>query len=214
MVSERTTVHLLRHGETAFNIRRVFRGQTDVPLNDNGREQAKMAAEYLNGRGIDRIYTSPLSRALDTANEVGRPLDLSPERKPEFAGMHFGKWQGRPHSEIRKEYPKLYRVYETAIEELEVPEGEKLSEVTERAMEGIGEIEKKHKGETILIVTHRVLIKLIFLRILGLDTSHFWQFKMDTCSLSSYEVRQRGRVLTKFNQTSYLGKTKGVTGDF
>ncbi len=214
MMNNNTVIHLLRHGETAFNIKKVFRGRTEVPLNENGRTQGEKAARYLETKAIDRIFTSPLSRAMDTAETVGKAVGVEPETDERFTGMNFGKWQGRPHSEIRKEYPGLYQVYEKAIHRLKVPGGETLDQVRDRVSAGISDIVGKHVGETVLVVTHRVIIKTALLSVLDLPSSGFWRFKLDTCGLTTLRDTEHGLVVSKFNQTHYLGERGGAGEDF
>ena len=139
------TAYLLRHGETAWNIQKVFRGQSDVPLTENGRKQAGLASRYLRGKGIAHIYTSPLSRASETAQAVGKELDIIPKRVEGFTGMGLGQWQGKPHREVREEYPDIYELYENEPQNLTIPGGETYREVQDRVMEALEEIEKRRK---------------------------------------------------------------------
>lgn len=209
-----TKIYLLRHGETAWNIEKVFRGRAEVPLTDNGKRQAQFAAEHLMHIGIKIIYSSPLERAYETAKIVGETLNLAPVIEERLTGLNFGEWQGRAYRKIEKEFPIEFRKYKTAPDKFASPGGETLNEAMQRSLHMLKEIEKLHPKGTVLIVTHRVICKLMLLGILGLDSSRFWQLKPDTCSLSAFTSGPKGYVLTKFNDTSFLGDTKRITEDF
>lgn len=209
-----TKIYLLRHGETTWNIEKVFRGQAEVPLTENGRSQAKFAGEYLKDKGIQTIYTSPLSRAKETAEIVGKIINLGPMVDDRLTGLNFGEWQGRPYSEIEKEFPEEFMNYKIAPDKFKSPGGETLNEAMRRSLDMLKEIEKKFLEGKILIVTHRVICKLMLLGILGLGSEKFWMLKPDTCSLSEFSSEHEGYVLTKFNDTSFLKETGRVTEDF
>ncbi len=209
-----TRIYLLRHGETAWNIEKVFRGRAEVPLTDNGRRQAKLAALYLKDKDIEAIYSSPLSRALETAQIVGDALNIELKVDDRLTGLNFGPWQGRPYDEIEKEYPEQFRLYKTEPDLYKIPAGETLDEAMQRGLDLLREIERRHPGSTVLLVTHRVIYKLMLLGILGLDSSHFWQLKPDTASISMFTSKPKGYVLEKFNDTSFLKESERVTEDF
>lgn len=209
-----TRIYLLRHGETAWNIEKVFRGRAEVPLTDNGRRQAKLAALHLKDKDIEVIYSSPLSRALETAQMVGAALNLKPKVDDRLTGLNFGPWQGRPYDEIEKEYPEQFHLYKTEPHLFNIRGGETLDEAMQRGLDLLKGIEREHPEGTVLLVTHRVIYKLILLGILGLGSSHFWQLKPDTASISMFTSKPNGYILEKFNDTSYLKDAERVTEDF
>lgn len=209
-----TKIFLLRHGETQWNIEKVFRGQAEVPLTENGKRQAKFAAEHLKNKGIEAIYTSPLLRAKETADIVAGVLNLKCIIDERITGLNFGEWQGRPYSEIEKKYPDEFRRYKTDPQKFKSPNGETLDEAMKRSLDLLKDIEMEYPDGTVLIVTHRVICKLMLLGILGLGSSRFWQLYPDTCSLSEFISGPEGYVLKKFNNTSFLEDAKRVTEDF
>lgn len=92
----KTPFFYLRHGETDWNKNRLAQGQTDIPLNQTGRDQAEKARPLLKGQDIRRIISSPLSRAFDTAETVNRDLNVQIERHPGLMEQHFGPYEGKP----------------------------------------------------------------------------------------------------------------------
>lgn len=209
-----TRVFLLRHGETKWNIEKVFRGRSEIPLNDTGRRQAELAAAHLKPKDIHFIYTSPLSRAKETADICGRILDLRPVVDEHFTGLAFGPWQGKPHTEIKEKFPDLYKVYKDEFHNLKLEGAETLQTAFDRCMSGLADIEKKHPDSNVLIVSHRVICKLMILGILGQGPAAFYSVKLDTCGLSEFYTNEGRWVLMKFNDTCFLGDSARVGGDF
>jgi broad specificity phosphatase PhoE len=209
-----TNIILLRHGETAWNIEKVFRGRAEVPLTDNGRKQAELAAGHLKDQGIQATYTSPLERAVETAQPVAQLTGLDPVPEEAFTGMDFGLWQGRPHQEVKEEYPELFEKFHMRPADMHIPEGETFQEVMDRALEGLERIRQKHPDQTILIVTHRVICKLLVLGVMGLGPDRFWQIRLDTCAVCSFFYKDGDWVISKVNENFFLDETKRTTEDF
>jgi len=208
-----TRVYLLRHGETKWNIEKVFRGRSEIPLTDTGKKQAELAAAHLKPKAIQYIYTSPLSRAKETADIVGKILDIKPVVDEHFTGLAFGPWQGKPHKEIKEKFPDLYRVYKDEFHNLRLEGAETLQKAFDRCMTALVDIEKKHPDANVLIISHRVICKLMILGILGLGPPQFYRVKLDTCGLSEFYTNEGRWVLAKFNDTCFLGDSERVRGD-
>lgn len=209
-----TRIYLLRHGETQWNIEKVFRGRSEIPLTDTGRKQAELAAAHLKPKGIQFLYTSPLSRAKETADIVGKKLKITPIVDERFTGLAFGPWQGRPHKEIKQKFPDLYRIYKDEFHNLKLEGAETLQAAFERSGFALADIEKKHPDSNVLIISHRVICKLMVLGILGQGPAGFYSVKLDTCGLSEFYTDEGRWVLTKFNDTCFLGDSERVGGDF
>ena len=128
-----TEIILARHGETEWNVEEVFRGQIDVELNQNGLKQAELLAESLSGVKIEAVYSSPLKRAAKTAEAIARRHKLKVEIAPDLTDCHFGRWQGLHLREVRDKYKKLYDQWAESPQLVQMPEGENLGEVRERA---------------------------------------------------------------------------------
>ena len=103
-----TEIILARHGQTAWNIGEVFRGQTDIPLDETGEKQAQLLAEYLSSRKIEAVYSSPLQRALKTAQAIARYHQFEVQVTQGLNDLSFGEWEGMPHEEVREKYRELY----------------------------------------------------------------------------------------------------------
>ena len=102
---------LVRHGETQWNVGEIFRGRANIDLNDNGRKQATLVGEYLSHAKISGIYSSPLSRALDTANAIARYHSIEAMVTPGLTDMNFGQWEGLPLDEVKQKYAETFATW-------------------------------------------------------------------------------------------------------
>lgn len=194
---------LVRHGETEWNVQEIFRGRIDVELNDTGLRQAELLAEYLSGVKIDAVYSSPLKRALNTAQAIASYHKLKVEAAPGLIDFDYGKWQGLPHQEVKRRYKKLYVQWLENPHLIKLPDGESLNDVRERALGVVEEVVAKHEG-TIVLVSHRVVNKVLICALLGLDNSHFWNIRQDVCGTTTFIYENKQFILTEHNNTSYL----------
>ena len=198
-----TEIILARHGETEWNVQQVFRGRTDIELNETGVRQAELLAEYLGGVNINAVYSSPLRRALKTAEVIARYHTLEVEIAPGLIDFDFGKWQGLPHQEVKRRYKQPYAQWLENPHLIQMPDGEGLDEVRGRALRVVDEVIAKHKG-TVVLVSHRVVNKVLTCALLGLDNSHFWNIRQDNCGTTTFTCQNGRFLLTKHNDTSYL----------
>jgi len=198
-----TTIILVRHGETKWNVEEIFRGRIDIELNETGIRQAELLAEYLGDSMINAIYSSPLKRALKTAEIIARHHDVSVEIAPDLIDFDYGEWQGLSHQTVRDKYTELYAEWDKYPHRVKMPTGESLDDVRRRVLSLIDKVIAKCEG-TIILVSHRVVNKVLICALLALDNSHFWNIRLDTCGITTF-IYENGRfVLTKHNKTSFL----------
>ena len=202
-----TEITLARHGETEWNVGEIFRGRVDVELNETGRKQAELLAKYLSEVKIEAIYSSPLKRALRTAEMIANYHQLEVETAPGLIDLDYGKWQGLPHQEVKDKYEELYVKWISHPDKVKMPEGESLSGVRKRAIGVVDEVIAKYEG-TVILVSHRVVNKVLICALLGLDNSHFWNIRQDTCGITTFTYENGQFILTKHNDTSFLKSLK------
>jgi broad specificity phosphatase PhoE len=209
-----TEIILARHGETEWNVHEVFRGRIDVELNQTGIKQAKLLAEHLSHVKLDAVYSSPLKRALKTAEIIARYHKLEVEISPALVDCDFGQWQGLRLQEVKERYKELYAEWANRPHLVKIPAGESLKDVRQRALGVVDEAVAKHKGTSVL-VSHRVVNKVLICALLGLDNSHFWNIKQDNCGMTTFTYANKRFVLTEHNNTSYLKPAQEAKlGDF
>jgi broad specificity phosphatase PhoE len=209
-----TELILARHGETAWNVEKVFRGRADVDLDDMGVKQAELLGKYLSTWGLDAIYSSPLRRALDTAKTVARYQKVAVRIAEGLKDFDYGEWQSLPEQEVKRLYPALLNEWHNSPHNVRIPGGESLEDVTKRAGEVVHGIVSEHQGN-VLVVLHRVVIKVLICHLLGLDNSHFWNIRQDICGITVFDYVDGRFVLTRHNDTSHLREgQKSALGDF
>ena len=203
-----TSIYLVRHGQTAWNKEEIFRGRTDIPLDETGLKQAELVGQYFKGMEIQAIYSSSLSRAWETAEKIAEFHDLKVQPLRGIIDMSFGNWEGRPHQEIRESDKETYRQWVETPHLVRLPGGESLDDVRVRAMAALEEIIRKNSGKTLVFVSHRVICKVLICAILGLDNSHFWQITQDTTAINLIQHRNGKYFLSLMNETCHLTPLK------
>ena len=198
-----TEIILVRHGETEWNVTEVFRGRIDVELNETGMKQAELLAKHLSDLKLNAIYSSPLKRALKTAEMIASYHKLDVGVAPGLIDFDYGEWQGLPHQEVKDKYKELYAEWINNPHQAKMPAGESLSEVRKRAVGVVDSIIAKYEG-TVILVSHRVVNKVLVCALLGLDDSHFWNIRLDTCGITTFAYENGRFILTKHNDISYL----------
>ena len=200
-------VMLVRHGETDWNREEIFRGRIDVELNDNGREQAEALAEATRIFHIDAIYSSPLSRSLETAKSIAQVHDLDVKIADGFTDLLYGEWQGLRHQEVKEEFPELYLIWHESPHLIHFPGGESLDDVWQRSFQNLKEIAATHERQTVLIASHRVVNKVLLCGVMGLDNLHFWRIRQGNCCLNIFECSGEEYTICLLNDTCHLRQT-------
>ena len=198
-----TKLMLIRHGGTAWNVEEIFRGRADVELNETGIKQAELLAKHLTDERIVALYSSPLKRALRTAELVVIPHHIDVTPAPESIDFDYGEWQGLSHDTVKEKYKTLYTQWLNNPHLVKVPKGENLDDVGERVTSLVDRIITKHEG-TVALVSHRVVGKVLICALLGLDNSHFWNIRLDTCGITTFVYEDKKFILEKHNDTSFL----------
>ncbi|OGP76612.1 MAG: hypothetical protein A2W09_06560 [Deltaproteobacteria bacterium RBG_16_50_11] len=198
------SIYLVRHGQTAWNKEEIFRGRSDIPLNETGLKEAELAGEYLKKKEIHAVYSSPLSRALQTAQKVGQFHNLEIRPLNGIIDMSFGGWEGKSLKEVQEKDEERYRLWREEPHRVKLPGGESLEEVRIRSMAALEVVIQKHLGKTLVLVSHRVINKVLICGILGIDNSHFWQIGQDTTAINLIQYKDGRYILSLLNETCHL----------
>jgi probable phosphoglycerate mutase len=201
----RTTIYLIRHGECAGNREGLFRGRYDLPLNEVGRDQANSLAEELKDVEFDAVYSSPLIRALETAQILCKGRGIEPVVVEGFNNIYLGEWEGNPKKEIAEKYPKQFRMWRTEPEKLKMKGMETLADVQHRTVQALALITEERMGQTLAVIGHRAVLKPLIAGVLSIPAPYFWKLHPETASYSIIEhTMERGYALVMFNQTKHL----------
>jgi len=203
-----TRVILIRHGQTVWNKGDRFRGQIDLDLDDVGLRQAQAIASHVSYWPVSHLFSSPLKRAWQTAQAVGDLMGLETQQFDGFNDINYGQWQGRTPDEVAAEQPALYRQWRTQPDLVTFPQGESLDQIRIRATAALEELLTRYTGETMVIVSHKVVCKLLVLHVLGLDNSHFWNVEQDNGAINIFEARNNMLLAALINDTCHLKTIK------
>ena len=173
---------LLRHAAHDWIGRGVPGRMPDVALNAQGQREAAGLAARLQLREIDAIYSSPQQRAQETAAPMATARDLPIQRADAFAEIEFGDWSGKSFQQLDLE-PE-WRVWVERRSAAAPPGGETLAQVRERAMAGIEQLRRAHPDQSVLVVSHGDVIKVVLAEVLGLSLDHLERFDIAPASLS------------------------------
>ena len=200
-----TTIILVRHGETEWNRIERFRGRIDVPLNARGVQQAHMTAGFIAANWKPAaIYSSPLSRALATAQAIAVEQGLTPNQIPGLYDTNYGEWQGLTPDEVARRWPALFSQWYESPQTVTIPGGESLVEVRSRAITAVEKLAVNHNGEIILLVSHTDVIRLILMAMLDIENDHFWHLRQDNCAISLVEKTSDHYLIRSMNCIAHL----------
>jgi alpha-ribazole phosphatase len=195
---------LVRHGETAFNAAETFRGRVDVPLNEIGLKQAQLLGNYLSTEKIKVVYSSPLQRAVQTAEAIASPHKLKVKLVENLNDIDCGEWEGLTLKEVKERYEDIYQDWVDTPEQVRIPGGEGLEDVKSRVFPFVKDAVTRAREGKIVLVSHRAVNKALICALLGLDNSFFWNFKLDTGAITRFSFDGNRTVLTNLNDTSFL----------
>jgi broad specificity phosphatase PhoE len=181
------TLLLIRHGETALNAEARFRGRANIDLNDRGRQQAEALARGLpRSFPIDRIYSSPLKRCLQTARPLAAALGLTVVPEPKLIDLDYGEWQGRIIAEVAEQSPQDYAAWLAGDLSFRFPGGEPLGAPAERLRSLIDFVIERHQGEAVAVVTHNVLCQMATCLLLSRPVESFQSVRHDPANVSIF----------------------------
>jgi probable phosphoglycerate mutase len=205
---------LVRHGETEWNRQKRFQGQIDIPLNDNGKQQAEQAAAFLKAVPIDAAVSSSLSRPRETAEIILKyHPHITLETTDGLKEIGHGEWEGMYEHEIEAGYPGLLKQWQEHPETVQMPGegGENLDQVWERAIATWNQIVAQYSGTekpvTVMVSAHDAINKAILCHVAALGPESFWQFKQGNGAVSVIDYPDglnSAPVLTAANITMHL----------
>jgi probable phosphoglycerate mutase len=152
------------------------------------------------------IYSSPLSRAVKTAEAVAWHFDLRVEVHPGLIDIDYGEWQGLTPAEAKERWPEVVDAWYNAPHTAHIPGGETLDDLRARALKTVNELSTHHKykDQTIVLVGHTVINRIILLGVLGLGNDRFWRLRQDTCAINVFEVEGGVFTIVTLNDTCHL----------
>jgi len=201
-----TRLFLIRHARSVWNAHGRIQGQSDPPLDDQGREQARRLAERLREEKepIVALYTSPLQRAQETADVIGCALDLPPLPDDRLKERDHGDVVGLTWKEVAERYPDVARRWAEAQEELALPGEEDNQAFRARVVAVFDDVIARHTGGPVAVVTHGGTLGAYLNHLIGLP-SRFSPFRFGNASLTVVEMNRARPHIVLLNDTCHLG---------
>ncbi len=200
-----TQIVLVRHGQTEWNRVERFRGRFDVPLNETGLAQAAATGQRIAAEWHPvAVYSSPLSRAVQTARATARHFGLPVHLEPGLIDIDYGEWQGLTPDEARARWPDIVEAWYHTPQRAHIPGGETLEQVRARGVAAVGTLAARHIDQTLVLVGHTAINRAILLGIMGLGIDRFWHIGQDTCAINVFETEGDDFVLVSLNDVCHL----------
>jgi alpha-ribazole phosphatase/probable phosphoglycerate mutase len=202
-----TTLYLIRHGATEGSETKRYKGSIDVPLSENGQRQMEQVAKYLNRpyksdtayNGLNAVYTSPLSRALKSAEIIAEPHGLKPIVIEGLRERSFGIWEGMTFTEIKEKYPQEFEAWAGNPLRYSPVDGESTVEVRERAVKAVDSLLSNHNSEHIAVVAHGGVNRIILCHIMGIPLENIFRIEQDFAAVNIIEFWEKYPVVKLLN---------------
>lgn len=214
-----TRLVIIRHGQTEWNRIERFRGRADVPLNETGLRQAQAAARRLAATWpVRAIYYSDLARTRVTAQAIAAACGAPLFPHPALLDIDYGEWSGLTPAEVAGRDPDLLERWYSQPHLAQIPGGETLQSVRRRAAECMESLAERHSvpaatgaaptggrpPQTVVLVSHLVVCRLLVLAALGLESAHFWRIQQETATMNVVEWEQGTYKIVTINDACHL----------
>ena len=205
----KTTVYLIRHGESVGNLNRICLGHTDLDLTELGHKQAKCTADALSEVEISAIYSSDLVRAVHTAEPHALKRDLYITKNADFRELFFGDWENASVLMLKERFHEQFMIgWRQNFGTFTAPNGESVVEMAERMARGLKKAATEHPGEKILVTSHAAAIRALWGKISGHEP-HEWADAYPFPTNASYSVLEydgESLVPVSYSNDSHLGE--------
>ncbi|MBM3224037.1 MAG: histidine phosphatase family protein [Candidatus Tectomicrobia bacterium] len=197
-------IYVVRHGATDWNHSGRIQGHMDVPLNETGRAQARLASRRLAAVGATALYSSDLARAAETAQIIGHSTGLQVTQRPGLREIHFGVWQGLSSPEIRERDPEVYAARRANPYDVAPAGAETWRNFYARALQTVEEILAQTDAERLIMVTHSGVCTVMGLRALGFDCTGKRTFDSHNCGIHTIAVQGVSWRAVMLNDIAHL----------
>jgi alpha-ribazole phosphatase len=189
-----TRLLLVRHGETDWNQEGRWQGQADVPLNQNGLDQANRTADLLEDQPIAAIYTSDLQRARRTAEILAEKKHIPVKIDPRLREIHQGIWQGMLVSDIEQKFEQEFKDRRKDPLMVAAPGGENALQVRERVLSALEDIQAAYPTETVAIISHGFALAVARAHFLGVPIEQVWELVPKNGEIIVLDIPANGHI--------------------
>lgn len=199
-----TRICFIRHGETDWNIEKRIQGHIDIPLNRTGRAQALAMGYYAAHHRFSALYSSDLTRAMDTARAIAEIVGLEVQRLPQLRERNYGIFQGITAAEGAVRYPEAHAHYVARNPDYDFESGETLRALVARIEAGIDWMLRHHQGQTLCAVSHGGVLDIIYRKATGRPLHTPRDFSIPNCALNWFLFDEYGWHLEKWADRHHL----------
>lgn len=197
-----TRIILIRHGETAWNKVGRLQGTSNVLLSPEGIRQAKLLAQHAPFHSVDAIYSSDLSRAITTAEILAEKFNLPVIQERGFRETNFGDWEGKLFTELM--VVDGFEKFFTQPDRVHPPNGETFLECQARVLTSLEEIIADSPGQSVVIVSHGAVIRLMLCAALELPIRKMWAINQVNMAVNIIRVDGGNITIELVNSTAHL----------
>lgn len=206
--AKETRLIFVRHGQSEANVKGIFGGsECDFPLTELGYKQAEIMSEYvLKKYKIEAVYSSDLSRAVNTAKKVAQVLCLKINTDKRLREIDGGIWNGMKYNDISAQYKDEFELWKEDLSKVRAPEGETVYDIQKRALAAINDIAEIEEGKTVLIATHRVLLRTVQCKWENRSLSDIKNCEwLSNCSVSEVLFSNGNLIPINIGQDDFMG---------
>lgn len=202
---KKTRLYLIRHGETDWNVLGKYQGSTDIELSETGLNQAKLLGKRFEKMELDKVYSSPLKRAMATAQTVADAKNLPVILEEAFQEINFGDWEGKTTAEIEAEYSDMFKAFVKNPVNSPIPGEGSFKNAMDRGVTGIKKVLADCENENVAIISHGALIRVIMMGLLELEESFYRKTWLYNTAISIVDIYEDGKVmLITLNDKAHL----------
>ena len=196
---------LVRHGHVDWLAPERFRGRDELPLSSLGRRQAQAVAGYIAASWKpEAVYTSPLGRCRETGAAIAAHLRLEPQPIEGLADIDYGEWQGLTREQAKERWPDETELWFRAPHLTAIPGGETVRALLSRATAALRDILRRHSDETVAVVGHDSVNRVLLLFAMELPLSRYWHLRQDPCGVNELFFDNGSFIIGSINQTQHL----------
>ena len=208
-----TTVHLIRHGQTDWNVSGRWQGQLPTSLNEHGHVQAQHLAEHVRTWPLAGIYTSDLPRAHETAQAVADATGAPLHTDVRWREIGLGELEGLTIEQIEPQYPGMLKDYHDQFFEFVPPQGETRRAVQARALIALNEALEAHSGGTFAVVSHGVTLRVVLMGLLPAQAEQLRYAEIGNASITTLHHDGASWALDQLSFVGHLGEISAVRGE-
>ena len=187
----------MRHGLTESNKRKVYAGWSDEELSQEGIQSLWQSQKKIEKLNIEKIFTSPIRRAVQTAEILNRFLNVPIEILAEIKEMKMGPWEGLSEEEVAVKYPKQWRLWNVKPSKLLMYGRESLKELQNRSLKGINKIKGQINNSNFLLITHVAIMRVLMIYYNGLSLDDYRKLDVQNASIFKLDLNDKNGKITK-----------------